>query len=58
MTGSSRLDVLLSQAVGVSYSSRIACHLDLVQWATDPVWGKLGDRVGAEVLLAEGRPQP
>jgi hypothetical protein len=50
------LDALLSQAVGASYSSRSACHLDLVQWATDPVWGKLNDRAAAELLLGEGRP--
>jgi len=24
--------------IGASYSSGTACHLDLVQWATDPVW--------------------
>lgn len=28
----------------VSYYSNTACHLDLVQWATDPVWGKLSDQ--------------
>jgi hypothetical protein len=27
--------------VGVSYYDGSACHLDLVQWATDPVWGDL-----------------
>lgn len=27
--------------VGASYYDGSACHLDLVQWATDPVWGKL-----------------
>jgi hypothetical protein len=25
----------------VAYCAGTACHLDLVQWATDPVWGKL-----------------
>lgn len=25
----------------VSYYSDTACHLDLVQWATDPVWGQI-----------------
>jgi hypothetical protein len=49
------LDALLRQAVGASYFDRTACHLDLIQWATDPVWGKLGDPTGAELLLAEGR---
>jgi hypothetical protein len=50
------LDTLLSQAFGASYPDGTACHLDLVQWATDPVWGKLPDRASAELLLAEGRP--
>lgn len=50
------LDALLGQAVGVSYFDRTACHLDLVQWATDPVWGRLGDSASAGLLLAEGRP--
>jgi hypothetical protein len=27
--------------LGASYYERTACHLDLVQWATDPTWGKL-----------------
>lgn len=27
--------------IGASYFDGTACHLDLVQWATDPVWGKL-----------------
>jgi len=27
--------------VSASYYSGSACHLDLVQWATDPVWGRL-----------------
>jgi hypothetical protein len=29
------------QACGASYYDGSACHLDLVQWATDPTWGKL-----------------
>lgn len=27
--------------LGASYAAGTACHLDLVQWATDPVWGQL-----------------
>ncbi len=27
--------------LGASYYTGTACHLDLVQWATDPTWGKL-----------------
>ena len=51
-----RLDDLLARSVGASYRDGTACHLDLVQWATDPVWGKLKDRNTAEAFLEEGRP--
>lgn len=50
------LETLLGQALGASYHDRSACHLDVIQWATDPVWGKLSDPAGAQLLLAEGRP--
>lgn len=32
-----------------------ACHLDLVPWATRPIWGELSDRE-RRFLLREGRP--
>ncbi|MGH9227956.1 MAG: hypothetical protein ACRD07_04340 [Acidimicrobiales bacterium] len=32
------LDRILRGALSASYYERTACHLDLVQWATDPVW--------------------
>lgn len=35
-----QLDAVL-QHVGTTYYDRSACHLDLVQWATDPAWGQL-----------------
>lgn len=35
------LDVLLRAALGATYADGSACHLDLSQWATDPVWGGL-----------------
>jgi len=35
-----RLKPILKGA-GACYYEGSACHLDLVQWATDPVWGKL-----------------
>ena len=41
------------QAVGASYYDGSACHLDLVQWATDPVWGKIPDRAVQDRMLAE-----
>jgi len=35
---------------GASYFDGTACHLDLVQWATDPVWGTLDDQVKTQLL--------
>ena len=49
------LDMVLRASVGASYYTGSACHLDLVQWATDPTWRKLADRT-REQLLAEGLP--
>lgn len=49
------LDRILRAALGVSYFEATACHLDLVQWATDPLWGKLSDVARAR-LLADDRP--
>jgi hypothetical protein len=49
------LEALLNTAASASYYDRSACHLDLVQWATDPVWGKLTDRGAAALLLEESR---
>ena len=34
------LEKVLKQ-IGAGYYDGSACHLDLVQWATDPVWGGL-----------------
>lgn len=33
--------VSILTACGASYHDGTACHLDLVQWATDPTWAKL-----------------
>ena len=41
------------QSVCASYYNGSACHLDLVQWATDPVWSKIPDRAVRDRLLAE-----
>lgn len=46
------LEALLT-GVGASYLDRSACHLDLVQWATLPVWSKLSDDVRARLLDAD-----
>jgi hypothetical protein len=37
-------------AVNASYVLGTACHLDLVQWATDPTWGGLTGAVREELL--------
>lgn len=47
------LDRVLSASVGASYYVGRACHLDLVQWATNPTWGDLDDQT-REQLLDEG----
>lgn len=47
------LDEVLT-GLGVSYYDDTACHLDIVQWATDPVWGKMTDRVAKDALLTDG----
>lgn len=36
-----RLDGILRDAAGASYYDGTACHIDLVQWATDPIWSGL-----------------
>lgn len=49
------LDKVLRAGTGSSYYDRSACHLDLVQWATDPIWGGLEERTREE-LLVDGLP--
>lgn len=39
------------QSVDASYYDGTACHLDIVQWATDPIWGRIRDRQVQERLL-------
>ena len=36
-----------------TYDGGSACHLDLVQWATDPVWGELEDEERKKLLAAD-----
>ena len=43
-------------ACGASYYDGSACHLDLVQWATDPTWGKLRPATVRRALLAADAP--
>jgi hypothetical protein len=48
------LDEILRVATGCSYWNGDACHLDLVQWATDPIWGKIPSAEVRSRLLADG----
>jgi len=47
------LDEIL-RACGASYFDGTACHLDLVQWATDPTWAKLWDGVQDRLIREDG----
>ena len=47
-----QLDLVL-RAVGASYYDGSGCHLDLVQWATDPTWAGLDRSVQAALLRAD-----
>jgi hypothetical protein len=47
------LDRVLEPALGVSYRAGTACHLDLVQWATDPIWKRLPEHVQVRLLSAD-----
>jgi hypothetical protein len=47
------LNRVLRDALGVSYWDGTASHLDLVQWATAPVWGGLDSAVRVRLLDAD-----
>ncbi len=47
------LETLLRAVAGASYFDGSACHLDLVQWATQPLWGQLDRRVRTELLARD-----
>jgi hypothetical protein len=47
-----KLERVLKQ-VDASYYDGSACHLDLVQWATDPVWGKLPEIKKTKLIDAD-----
>jgi hypothetical protein len=40
-------------ACGGSYYDGTACHLDIVQWATDPSWGKLPKTVRQRLVTED-----
>lgn len=50
------LDQLLRASTGCSYYEGTACHLDLVQWATDPIWARIADVGVRRALLEDGVP--
>jgi hypothetical protein len=50
-----RLNGVMHAATGASYYEGSACHLDLVQWATDPIWRSLPQST-RRILLNEGLP--
>jgi hypothetical protein len=50
------LDELLRAGADASYYDGSACHLDLVQWATQPMWGKIADPMARQALLDDGVP--
>ena len=53
----SRLEEYVLSPANASYFSRVgdslqkACHLDLIQWATNPLWGDISDKKIRETLL-------
>jgi hypothetical protein len=47
-----QLEVVLGH-VGASYYAGSACHLDLVQWATDPTWAALPRAAREELVAAD-----
>lgn len=48
------LDALLRASTRCSYYDGSACHLDLVQWATDPAWNGITDPNMRQMLLDDG----
>lgn len=47
----SQLEAVLNKVTNTSYHDGDACHLDLVQWATDPVWGQIPDSQVKKALI-------
>jgi hypothetical protein len=50
------LDAIIQRAFGDewSYYNKTVCHLDLVQWATDPKWNDLS-KPQKDILIEDGR---
>lgn len=49
------LERLLGEALEASYTDGSAAHLDLVQWATRPVWNKIPDKAVRRRLIEADR---
>ena len=47
-----QLEMVL-QGCGTSYYDGSACHLDLVQWATNPTWGNLPKELKDDLIDAD-----
>jgi hypothetical protein len=43
------------QPTGYSYFDDTACHLDLIQWATDPVWSGIKSKEVQKMLLEQDK---
>jgi hypothetical protein len=50
------LDQLPRASTRCSFYDGTACHLDLVQWATDPIWAHIADAGMRRALLEDGIP--
>lgn len=52
----SPMQTYVMDPLGVSYKSRTAVHLDLVQWATDPVWSRIASPAVQDRLVDDDLP--
>ena len=48
-----RMDKYAVKPAGASYFDGTACHIDLVQWATDSVWSKIDEKSKSRLLDAD-----
>ena len=48
-----KLETPILSACTASYYDGTACHLDLVQWATDPTWAKLPSSVRKRLITED-----
>lgn len=48
-----RMDKYAVKPAGASYFDGTACHIDLVQWATDSIWSKIDEKSKSSLLNAD-----